>query len=374
MSLGDKLSKLRKENNYTQEQLADILGVSRQAISKWESNLTYPETDKLVRISKLFHCTTDYLLLDEQEAVGQEEQNRPEQHGLPTSRIFIESPLTKNLVSCLKVTASPVMAPTKEQPKYLLLGVDKVTALGEHTTQLGWYETEEAIQKEISQITAAIGEGKNCYTLKYNVAVDVKALGVVMKKVKYDDESGSYHFGNRLRERKSDRMVWGMPLWHIGRNARGFVAVGFNARGVIAIGIKAKGIVSVGVVSLGLLSIGKLSFGLISLGLVGLGIISAGCFSMGVFSAGAISFGLVSLGSIAIGDFSLGALAIGKYFAKGDQARAMIAIGDTKATGSLFQKTGELAAQDIAALKRLLDTTVPDYLSWAKEIIKLFLH
>ena len=37
MTLGEKLSKLRKENNYTQEQLADILSVSRQAISKWES-------------------------------------------------------------------------------------------------------------------------------------------------------------------------------------------------------------------------------------------------------------------------------------------------------------------------------------------------
>lgn len=56
MTLGDKLSKLRKENNYTQEQLAGILGVSRQAISKWESNLTYPETDKLIRMSDLFNC------------------------------------------------------------------------------------------------------------------------------------------------------------------------------------------------------------------------------------------------------------------------------------------------------------------------------
>ena len=75
MTLGDKLSKLRKENNYTQEQLADILGVSRQAISKWESNITYPETDKLVRMCKLFHCTTDYLLLDEDEMDTDEEQN-----------------------------------------------------------------------------------------------------------------------------------------------------------------------------------------------------------------------------------------------------------------------------------------------------------
>ncbi|MBE6630993.1 MAG: helix-turn-helix transcriptional regulator [Ruminococcaceae bacterium] len=62
MTLGEKLSKLRKEYNYTQEQLADVLGVSRQAISKWESDIAYPETDKLIKMGKLFECTMDYLL------------------------------------------------------------------------------------------------------------------------------------------------------------------------------------------------------------------------------------------------------------------------------------------------------------------------
>ncbi len=62
MTLGDKLSRLRKQHNYTQEQLADIVGVSRQSISKWESDAAYPETDKLIVLSKLFHCTVDYLL------------------------------------------------------------------------------------------------------------------------------------------------------------------------------------------------------------------------------------------------------------------------------------------------------------------------
>lgn len=169
MTLGNKLSKLRKENNYTQEQLADVLGVSRQAISKWESDITYPETDKLVRISKLFHCTTDYLLLEEDETAADTKQNSSTHYPLSNNRIFIESPLTKNLVSCFKVTASPVVAPTKKQPKYLLLGVDKVTVFGEHTTQLGWYETKDDIQREISEITVAVRKGENGYTLKYHV-------------------------------------------------------------------------------------------------------------------------------------------------------------------------------------------------------------
>ena len=260
MTLGDKLSKLRKENNYTQEQLADILGVSRQAISKWESNITYPETDKLIRMSELFNCSLDYLLKDAEETDSKMKSN------------------------------------------------------------------EEIL-----------------------------------------------FFRKRLRERKSEKTVMGMPLWHIGRNARGFVAVGLNARGVIAVGLKAKGIVSLGMLSIGVLSLGMFSLGLLSIAMFALGLLAVGCFSIGVFATGAISLGIVSLGAIAIGDFSVGALSIGKYFSLGDNARAMIAIGDTEVTGNVFQKIGELSAQDIAAVKQSLDTIVPTYLSWAKEIVKLFL-
>ena len=65
MTLGEKLSKLRKEYNYTQEQLADILGDSRQSISKWESDIAYPETEKLIELGKIFECSMDYLLKDE---------------------------------------------------------------------------------------------------------------------------------------------------------------------------------------------------------------------------------------------------------------------------------------------------------------------
>ena len=62
MTLGEKLAKARKEKNITQEQLADYLGISRQSISKWESDVAYPETDKLIRMSELFDCSLDYLL------------------------------------------------------------------------------------------------------------------------------------------------------------------------------------------------------------------------------------------------------------------------------------------------------------------------
>lgn len=64
MKFCDKLQKIRKENNITQEMLADKLGVSRQAVSKWESGDSYPDTEKLIQISKLFKISLDELIND----------------------------------------------------------------------------------------------------------------------------------------------------------------------------------------------------------------------------------------------------------------------------------------------------------------------
>ncbi len=64
MKFGDKLIKLRKTNGLSQEELAEKLNVSRQSVSKWESNNTYPETDKIVQICNLFDCSMDELIND----------------------------------------------------------------------------------------------------------------------------------------------------------------------------------------------------------------------------------------------------------------------------------------------------------------------
>ena len=75
MTIGEKIASLRKKENLTQEQLAEILGVSRQAISRWESDLAYPETEKLIKLSSLFHCTVDQLL-KEDEAISEKPKKR----------------------------------------------------------------------------------------------------------------------------------------------------------------------------------------------------------------------------------------------------------------------------------------------------------
>lgn len=62
MEFAEKLITLRKSKELTQEQLADILSVSRQSVSKWENGQVIPDVEKIVELSKIFDVTTDYLL------------------------------------------------------------------------------------------------------------------------------------------------------------------------------------------------------------------------------------------------------------------------------------------------------------------------
>lgn len=62
MNISEKILSLRKANNLTQEELAEQLNVSRQSVSKWESDQAVPEVDKLIALSEIFKVTTDYLL------------------------------------------------------------------------------------------------------------------------------------------------------------------------------------------------------------------------------------------------------------------------------------------------------------------------
>ena len=64
MTFGEKLQKLRAREGISQDALAELLNVSRQAVSKWERDETMPEAEKIIRISDCFHVTTDYLLKD----------------------------------------------------------------------------------------------------------------------------------------------------------------------------------------------------------------------------------------------------------------------------------------------------------------------
>lgn len=77
MTTGEKLALLRKKKGMTQEELSGALQVSRQSVSRWEMDAAFPETDKLIKLSKLFECSIDFLLNDSIQDI--------EKSGLPKS-------------------------------------------------------------------------------------------------------------------------------------------------------------------------------------------------------------------------------------------------------------------------------------------------
>ena len=68
MTLGEKIYKLRTKQGMSQEAFGEMLGISRQSVSKWETDQSVPELDKIVAISEIFAVSTDYLLKDRPEA------------------------------------------------------------------------------------------------------------------------------------------------------------------------------------------------------------------------------------------------------------------------------------------------------------------
>lgn len=86
MAFYDKIAMLRKERGLSQEELADMLDVTRQSVSKWESGQSLPDIQKIVQIADIFGVTTDYLMKDEQERVAKADSIRSEQKLLSRSQ------------------------------------------------------------------------------------------------------------------------------------------------------------------------------------------------------------------------------------------------------------------------------------------------
>ena len=70
MILADKIINERKKNGWSQEELADKLGVTRQSVSKWEGAQASPDLQRILQMSELFGVSTDYLLKDNCEEVN----------------------------------------------------------------------------------------------------------------------------------------------------------------------------------------------------------------------------------------------------------------------------------------------------------------
>ena len=92
MTFGEKIQALRKQKGLSQKQLADLVLVSHQAVSRWEQGESIPDVDNVLRLSEIFEVSTDYLLKDilkETEAVKMGEEGERPSKGMQTGFDFV---------------------------------------------------------------------------------------------------------------------------------------------------------------------------------------------------------------------------------------------------------------------------------------------
>ncbi|MGM9972996.1 MAG: helix-turn-helix domain-containing protein [Clostridiaceae bacterium] len=86
MTLGEKLAELRQKSGLSQDRVAELLGVSRQAVSKWERDEAKPDLDNIVNLSNIYNVTTDYLLKEKQEKI--QEEKKENTYNYKSSSVF----------------------------------------------------------------------------------------------------------------------------------------------------------------------------------------------------------------------------------------------------------------------------------------------
>ncbi len=178
MSFAENLQKVRKERHLSQEELAEMLDVSRQAVSKWEQGTGYPEVEKLIELSRGLNISLDSLL---DTGLSQEKAG---EHEKATGVITISSPHEHVVTRCSKVMSSPRFRGGKKAPRYALFAArdGAVSLLGPQNTFLGWYADEQQLEKEITEIQDAIFRGVPAYELKYSVKVEWTPFSVKIKE------------------------------------------------------------------------------------------------------------------------------------------------------------------------------------------------
>ena len=167
MSFADRLKEARRICGLSQEELAEQLDVSRQAVGKWEQGQSYPEVEKLLSLCGVLNTSLDALMADELPKNCRTEINAP----APSESILIRAENGIDLVRCIHVKCSQPYK-SRKGPKFALFGVSGHSDFwGPHNHFLGWYADEASVQAEINAIQEAMRRGDPDYSLQYAVKV-----------------------------------------------------------------------------------------------------------------------------------------------------------------------------------------------------------
>lgn len=253
MTTGEKITHHRKKLGMTQQQFADSLGVSRQAVSRWEGDLAFPETETLLKMSAMFGCTVDYLL-KYNEADGRQEG----------------------------------AASTQGEGD---------GGAGQSATQSSDAENPSDGKSE----TQSAPRGGSGWLISD------------LSRLRFEYKSKTTLFGVPLVHINIGLFAVAKGIIAIGPVAIGFLSFGLLGVGFLAISCLALGGLSLGALSMGVLSLGGVSVGIIAMGGLAVGLYSFGGCSIGLFAVGGYADGRL----VAVGDYAVGEIAFGKTTAIG---------------------------------------------------------
>lgn len=240
MTTGEKITEERKKLGLTQQQFADELGVTRQAVSRWESDLAFPETDTLIKMSKAFGCSIDYLLKYDSEKT---ENGRTQDEGGAQK---YEEDRTDG----------------QRQNGRRTFGFDLTKWHYE-------YKSEKTVMG-MPLVHVNIGLGR--------VAKGFFSVGLI--------SSGIFSVG-----------LLSAGVVSLGILSLGLIALGILCLGGVSLGSIALGLIALGGVALGVIALGGVSVGCFSLGGCAIGLFSVGGYSNGRY----VAVGDYAVGQIAFG-------------------------------------------------------------------------
>lgn len=237
-TLGEKIMRLRQAHRLSQETFGEKLGVSRQAVSKWETGQSTPDIDKIILMSELFEVTTDYLLKGG-EAAPQTNPPRPAE--------TVEAP----------ADSSTDREESDAVSSALQLFVEK------------WRRISQRIE----------------YKSKRTVG------GLPLLHIKAGHAKGVFAVGLRAT-----------GICSVGLLSVGVVSIGVLSLGLLSIGSLALGGLSIGAIGAGILAIAGVAFGIFTIGGIAVGVYAlGGCAIASKIAVGGYAHGLVAVGGRASG-------------------------------------------------------------------------
>lgn len=171
MKLSEKLMKIRKENGLSQEEFGNKINVSRQAVSKWELDVTKPDIDKIQEIAKRFNVSYDYLLNDEIDTEEKETTERPKKKN---GKIILKIILT---VICI----------------YLLISLYKFVVL------FRFYKIADSFSEENYWMNIGM-----CFNNEVNIDRDITKIGKQRLEISYQNNVD----GNPILDKENERIPY----------------------------------------------------------------------------------------------------------------------------------------------------------------------